>query len=255
MLWYCHLLRLVRLIASKFWATILARSSCRTWSDLMVLTCEATVLKRVILKNIGTYRVSRLLFALTQVLLPANCYLFSEWIEVVSGEMFCSILLLDVRFGCSGYCLSFFLDFSSRLAPLESGPSLTLRILFMWRRPGGKPGRSSSTVYLLSYCPENFSESFLFFVGMQNCFEFFQCFSDLVVWGFMGPGCASFFGLFFWSSLVVLGQLHPVCVLCFFSLSGTVSTTFFQSVSFFSSSSLAFRFAIVFRHVGWYVWF
>jgi hypothetical protein len=30
--------------------------------------------------------------------------------------MFCSPLLLDVRFGCSGHCLSFFLDFGSRLA-------------------------------------------------------------------------------------------------------------------------------------------
>jgi hypothetical protein len=30
--------------------------------------------------------------------------------------MFCSLLLLDIRFGCSSYCLSFFLDFGSRLA-------------------------------------------------------------------------------------------------------------------------------------------
>jgi hypothetical protein len=48
----------------------------------------------------------------------------------------------------------------------------------------------------------------------------------------VGPGCTFFFGFFFWTSLVVLSQLHPVCVLCFFSLSGTVSMTFFQFVPF-----------------------
>jgi hypothetical protein len=70
--------------------------------------------------------------------LLANCYLFLEWIEVVSGEMSCSLLLLDVWFGCSNYCLSFFLDFGSRLALISRKRTLfdfarLVHVTLSWR--------------------------------------------------------------------------------------------------------------------------